>query len=660
MSDQAAYADASATTPDTTFTKWMKEIERAEKYFQTWFQKAEKIVKLYRKQDDEVSANNAKRRFAMLWANTEVLKPTVYAQPPEPAVARRFKDKDPVGRIASDILERASSYEFERGDLDDTLKAARDDLLLPGRGVAWVRFLEGEKVITDYIHWRDFLHSPARRWKEVTWIGKRSYFTKKEMLARFTKITKEKLGAPDNVPKTGTQSEDEKKALEGKYSVWEIWDKTSRKVIFITSGCKEPLEIVDPFLTLESFWPCPKPLYATLTTDSLIPIPDYKYYQDQAEEIDDLTRRISSLTDSLKVVGFYPRGAEDASTAIERALKPEVENEMIGVESWAAFSEKGGAGGIIFLPIKQVADTIKACVELRRQLIDDVYQITGLSDIQRGATDPNETATAQQLKAQNGSIRVRDRQQEVQRFARDLTRIICEIIAEKFQPATLMAMTNMNTPENNTPEKKQQIEQAFQLMRDDRLRGFRIDIETDSTIAPDENAEKERRVEFMTAIGGFMKEALPLVQAQPLLLPLVGEMLRFVVRGFRTGRQLEDAIDRAMQQLEQAAAQAQQNPQKTPEQEKVEAEKEKMAVEMQMKGQEQQANLAVKGQEMQMRQQEHAQEMDFRREEHALDTQQQQQGAVIDMQTKQMMARQQMAAAAQKQQQAAANPINRR
>jgi hypothetical protein len=491
------------------------------------------------------------------------MKPTCYARTPEPQISRRFKDQDPGGRLAADILERASSYIFEKANLDAALRSARDDMLLPGRGTIWVRFIKDGELATDYIHWRDFLHNPARRWEEVTWVAKRAYLTKDTFQLRFPGCDL-KGKSPDNIPKSGGITEEERKTLEGKFSVWEIWDKLTGRVCWIAPTQSEPCEVSEvPILNLESFWPCPKPLYATTTTDSLIPVPDYKYYQDQSEEIDDLTRRIASLTDSLKVVGFYPRGAEN-TTEIEKALDPSVENRMIGVDSWAAFADKGGGNAIIFLPIDQVVKTIQACVELRKQLIEDVYQITGLSDIMRGATDPDETATAQSLKAQTGSIRVRDRQQEIQRFARDALRIMTEIIAEKFSPETLLTMTNMATRDMATPEGKENLMQAFQILQNDKLRGFRVDIETDSTVQLDENAEKQRRVEFATAVGGLMQQAIPMAQQVPELIPLVGQTLQFVVRGFRAGRELEDTIDKTMKTLEQKAAQAAMQPQEDP------------------------------------------------------------------------------------------------
>ena len=71
---------------------------------------------------------------------------------------------------------------------------------------------------------------------------------------------------------------------------------------------------------------------------AFIPVPDYKYFQDQAEEIDVLTARIASLTDS-EVGWLLSFGADgQVSNAIEKALNPKTENEMIGVASWAAFS----------------------------------------------------------------------------------------------------------------------------------------------------------------------------------------------------------------------------------------------------------------------------------------------------------------------------------
>ena len=95
---------------------------------------------------------------------------------------------------------------------------------------------------------------------------------------------------------------------------------------------------------------------------------------------------------------------------------------LVPISNWAAFG--GSKEVIIWLPIDHNRDhDHRRWSLLRKQIIEDIYQIMGLSDIMRGATDPNETLGAQQLKTQYGSTRIRDKQQELVRLARDLVEI---------------------------------------------------------------------------------------------------------------------------------------------------------------------------------------------------------------------------------------------
>ena len=93
---------------------------------------------------------------------------------------------------------------------------------------------------------------------------------------------------------------------------------------------------------------------------------------------------------------------------------------MVPVQSMASWSERGGFKGLVeWMPIDMVATTLKECIDTRKQILEDIYQITGMSDIIRGMSDPRETATAQQMKGNWGSLRVRDKQKELARFARE-------------------------------------------------------------------------------------------------------------------------------------------------------------------------------------------------------------------------------------------------
>ena len=393
-------------------------------------------------------------------------------------------------------------FTLEANDYNVRLKQVRDDYLLYARGVARLYYepvmeanpaylgedgldtagvegeaaalqadqaagapseiLKFEHVKLAYIQRKDFVHGWARTWEELPWLAFRSYLSRKELRTRFPAIADEiSLDASPERSETDRPTSSDS-GSDDKATIWEIWNREAGEVLWVAEGYANILEQGPPYL-LQGFFPCPKPAYGTLTNDSLEPVPDFTYYQDQCEEIDTLTGRIASIQDSLKIVGFYPAGPEgEGSPEVERAAQPGFENKLIAVKSWAMFKE-GGSGGapIVWWPVDQVVKVLEGCVQARQQLIDDVYQIYGLSDIMRGDGNAQETATAQSIKAQFGSVRIRDRQQELARFCRDVCRMIAEIICTQFQPETLMAMANMPLV-SDAEVQQQQMMQALQ------------------------------------------------------------------------------------------------------------------------------------------------------------------------------------------------------
>jgi hypothetical protein len=312
--------------------------------------------------------------------------------------------------------------------------------------------LKFENVRIRFVQRNDFRHQTARVWSEVGWVAFRAFMTRPEISKRFgAKIGKaiELDADPMAHDESGREGESSADSTNPKAAIWEIWDKARDEVLWISPGWPDVLESGAPYLALDGFYPCPRPAYGTLTPDSLVPVPDFVFYQDQAAEIDQLTARIGGLSDMLKLVGFYPAGPQgEGSPEIEKACAPGFENKMIAVPgNFNAFLE-GAKGGLplAFLPTDQTVETLKACIELRKQLIEDVYQIIGISDIMRGATDPQETEGAQQLKAQYGGTRVKDRQAEIARFCRDIARLVSQVIAQYCSPKTVMEMTNMPLP----------------------------------------------------------------------------------------------------------------------------------------------------------------------------------------------------------------------
>jgi hypothetical protein len=331
-----------------------------------------------------------------------------------------------------------------------------DDIARDAPDAASDEVLRAENVRLEYINRDDLIHPKARRWAELPWLCFRSFLDRAALIKRFGK----KVGKKIELDATGTDTEGSKSdtsigPTKDKATIFEIWDKNADRVLWIAKSYPDVLEEDKPYVTVQGFYPCPRPVFGTLTDDSLVPVPDFIMYQDQAGEIDDLTARIGALTDALKLVGFYPAGPSGTGAPeIEMAMRPGFENRMIAVKSWDAFRE-GAKGGppIVWLPVDMVGEIIKGCVELRKHLIDDVYQITGISDILRGDTEAEETAAAQGLKAEWGSVRLRDRQQELARFARDVTRMAGEIISKQFSIDTLMRVASMPLPSDADVQK---------------------------------------------------------------------------------------------------------------------------------------------------------------------------------------------------------------
>jgi hypothetical protein len=337
----------------------------------------------------------------------------------------------------------------------------------------------------------------------------------------------------------------------------------------------------DP-LELEGFFPCPQPLYATMTSDTLVPVADFVLYQDQANELDILSDRIDGLVKALRVRGVY-----DASQpALQRLMTEGENNALLPVDTWMAFGEKGGLKGAIdFLPIDMIAQTLIQCYQARTEIKNQIYEITGLSDIIRGSSFASETATAQQIKGQYASIRLRSMQEDVALFATGLLRLKAQVICTKFQPQTIVMFA---AADQMQPEDQQLIPQALELLKDKPLRNFRIEVAADSLVQLDEQQMKRDRAEFISALGTFLREALPLGTQAPELVPMIGETLKFMVSSFKGARSLEGAIDQGINQIVNRPPP---EPQQNPEMMKMQAEQQMAQGKMQADGQLEQAKM---------------------------------------------------------------------
>ena len=624
-----------------TYTDWYNRILSYERAFKKWEGRADKILKRYR--DDSRTQNNPNARFNILYSNVQTITPAVFARLPRPDVTRRFKDNDPIGRVACMLLERALEYELEHyTDYKTAMDSSVFDRMIGGRGTAWVRYephivaseqelpedglevsdvvddmdespdenqasepgeiqeeIEYECAPVDYIHWRDFGHSVGRTWEEVTWVYRKVYMNRNALVERFG----EELGYEiplDMKPEEG-KSYTQNQNMPEQALIYEIWDKETGDAIWLSKSMGKILDEKPDPLELEGFFPCPKPLYSNITTENLEPIPDFTMYQDQAKELDTLADRIDGLINALKVRGVFDASASE----LNRLFSEGENNTLIPVKNWGAFAEKQGLRGAIDLvDIQPFANALLSCYQAMDQVKGQIYEIMGIADIQRGQTDPNETLGAQIIKSNNAAGRLKTMQHNVVNFATKILNLKAQIICKHFTEETIVRISGAAQLSDND---KQLVPQALMLLKDESAKNFRIEVTSDSMIYQDEMQEKQDRMEFLQAVGNFMQNIIPLGQNAPELVPMAMEMLKFGVTGFKVGKGLEGLIDETADKLKEMAAQPKQ-PQPNPEMMKIQAQSQAKQAEMQMSAQIEQQKIQAQMQAETNKQQMQAQE----------------------------------------------------
>jgi hypothetical protein len=477
--------------------KWKRELSLARKREKDWRLEGEKIVKRYRGEEA------ARNRYNVLWANTDILLPAIYNSKPDPDVRRRFRDSDVLGKAVGEVLERALYVVCDGDSTDDTLKADVLDGLLCGRGVARVRYvpklaqqsstepakspqdtdqdedddagaaavdLEGdtddgggsepvepdegsyeqveyEQVVLEHVDWQDFAHGYGRMWDEVEWCGFRHELTRTD--------AEKLLGAEaiKGIKFSPEQIADDKKYHEEAATVskvaefWEIWDKTGELVFFLHEDIKRRLYPVEspkgePPLQLEGFFPIPKPLILVPNTSSLIPTPMFHLYEDQANQLDTLSWRIDKIVKALRLRGLY-----DSKLAEIPDLLAGEDNQLTPVQNAQQWADAGGIDkAITWMPVEQAVKVLEALYDAREKQKAIIDELTGIADIVRGTTDPDETLGAQELKSGYFSIRHWRLQNEVKRYGRDLLRLAAQVMSQKFGVDTFQAMTDLKFP----------------------------------------------------------------------------------------------------------------------------------------------------------------------------------------------------------------------
>lgn len=590
----------------------------------------------------------------------DVLIPIMYSATPNPIVSRRFKGdgkKDATANMAAEAAQRIASFLVETERFDKPMRNAVRDYVIVGRGAARVHYsatfrtvqvvnpITGvmeprdekstETVRPVAVDWQRLLCAPASSWESTPWIAFETPMTRKQVADRFDEpdletpledMAGQEVEKPRKISEMMTYN---KAGLSGygkaisdrdrdgsgglgfigndetstptispfdSTTVWEIWNKDSREVIWWSPYYKHGIldKVADP-LELEDFWPTPEPLTTTARGQTLTPRPDMRYYEMRAEEAEEAAKKIRSILKAISVSGFFPGNMQD-----EMKKLLDGQNVMIAIADWVALMDKAGTRGIVqWLPIDIMIQAVQALLQIREAAKAAMFEGSGVSDLMRAQGDPNETLGAQQMKGRYANLRMADRQKDVAEYARDLIRLMTEVSVEHFDTAYIADICEIDLPMTEAERLQivaqqqqamaawQQQTQALQTaaqagvpnlpppppepkfddvpetsweavharLRSDLSRKIMITIETDSTVLADEQADKEARVEFISVMGQFVQTMLPMVQSGAFDLKVMKELLLFGVRGFPKSRTLEGMISSLPDEAPQGDAQ---------------------------------------------------------------------------------------------------------
>jgi hypothetical protein len=585
-------------TPAQWQKHWQKEMTAARKRTREYKKQGNNVVSRYLDgragTQTDVASQTQPSRLNLFHKNVSTVMSMMYGQRPAIDVAREHHDPDDdIARVAAVLYTRILDADVSASgeDLSCVLKACLQDRLLPGMGVARVRYdfaittvtnldpetlqaveseaIEYEEAPIDYVHWQDVEWGWGRTWKDIPWWGFRSYLTKEEAIVRFGEQKAKTLDYKNQTldgSSTRGSSDPEQKDNVQKAEIWEIWNKKDRTVYWYAQGCDLILDVREDPLKLDGFWPHPQPMVANLTTTLYCPRADFVLSQDLYNEIDELQSRIAIITRAVKVVGVYDKSAGDSAG---RMLKEGNENDLIPVDNWAMFAEKGGLQGVIqWFPVQEIVSTLQVLDQVQKSKIEQLYEIVGMSDIMRGgSTDQYTSGGTQAIKAKMGSITIQALQDEFARFASELEQLKAEVISKHFTPQSIVKQSNaLYIPEAD----KWLIGPALELMQSPDVK-WRVSIKPEALSMIDYAQLKSERTEFIMGMAQFMQSAAPLVTTVPESMPIVLNMLKFGMAGFKGSDYLEGALDQAIDLAKKAPPGGDDGP--SPEEMKLELEK---------------------------------------------------------------------------------------
>lgn len=610
---------------------WAKQISSAKEEHSEWIRQCEKLEDKF--VDQEISVN-------LFYSNVQILSAALLNNEPKPEVTRRFfnalatdKKKSDLYTTTARIAQSGIEYYFNKNSAISVAKSAVRSAIKCGRGVMWIDYEPTivtkapnvsiiKKLATkiglvedvqpeEYVAGRDikivslspeeYLCSFAENSQNVWWKARRHLMNRDALQRRFGYV------ATDSELKYSSAEAGKNVQTQEKLGeVWEIWDKNNKQRLFLLLGAKnndflQPPQD-DPY-KLTDFYPCWD--YTPLTKSrSVVPVPEYITYGKLLEEINTLSDKNAALGKKVKYVTLCHNKDQ------------EFVNQMMNATDGAVIASTAHVDDIRGVAITLDVSGAQVMIEKNNARIEilknQINEITGMSDLLRGASDPRETATAQRIKGLYGGLRFRDRQISVQEGIKHVFRIVAELICEHWDWDTLsnisgvellsaaekqvygqQVVANQQAAQAGVPApykmdvfivkqlEKPTSDEVLHVLRDDRMRNFVIDIESTATDF-DNKAEQLTTIQKMTEIFNGITQSAQFVSNPEFVesyVALVKMQLAHVKCSSAVANQFTDGLIQFANKIRQSQKQA---PQPTIEDKKLQLDTQKATADNQV------------------------------------------------------------------------------
>lgn len=537
---------------------------------------------------DSIGASAAffKERLAINLAKDDDPKDTLFAcrndlLATDFCVARGYYEKEDVKER---VKERLTPQKTEQGNIvwydqnGDVFKGQDFEQDDEGMFAYLPRTVDvtNERVCVEHILYRHFYVDPdVKRWKRVRRIAFENYYSVPEFKDLFgassydeLKIAEQREGNPDF----------EKQQNIKVYEYWDDYSKETKWFCDNSESFLEPKSEYYPYeheldegegevnpdrgiLNLPQFWPCVKPRIRNAPTDSFWPTPEYEQFRDILLNIDNLFSRGMNIAQIIRPRLFY----DDDIDGVAQGISLTSDTQVVGVPNLTkALTAAGGDLNNVaqYLDISVPANALQVIFQELEREIATVKQMVGVNDMMQGLSADNsgKTLGERQMEQKHSLSQIEELQVMMAELDRDIHELRCDIAVNNFKVESLVKyMMPETAPENH----RKNFQPAIGLLKENHKR-FRLDLETDSTIAINEQYDKAMRKELVDAMTTGLQGVAEMAQTKPELVQLSLETMKYYIQGFRGSKifqeEITQTIDNVIKSIQEQAEAAKENP----------------------------------------------------------------------------------------------------